>query len=477
MWTSLGKSCSDGDVFAAASTSKKKNICDIEEPCKTEITPVQRVKRLILLLCAGWGDWRGTDMLSNQAAYNADVQAGQRVNVSEGLRKGRGCEKMKIVDGWNIQWMCTGSMTQELFERPRAGVTIRCTASESKNSVEMLGEGIPVYEELQGSGQDPEIEYDMGRPVGSSTLVPKFQPAGTKVFRGRTHVGLTQGCKTKANPSQARGRYCMSGQAMQGIFVLGGLFGTSKRSTKVKYCARLAARHYFLWLLTGGNSALYTDTNLSNTPSASWQPPIVDTLWDIVKDLAWELLTTEEVEGEETHHLSTDNAQAQQQMNALTSCQQGSAISLLVWLEVDGGSTNSQSVNRVAMFFFGQSGLRATENQYTHTLARNQNTWTGQMINVLMSYQQMEDDLIQEGSSLKEDQHTHNLQTVGNDFNQHGLSSKEDRQTHMLQTVGNDFDQHGSRGSTDVPPMLVSQQSQQVSGNFWAISVANARSR
>lgn len=81
MWTSLGKSCSDGDVFAAASTSKKKNICDIEETCKTEITPVQRVKRLILLLCAGWGDWRGTDMLSNQAAYNADVQAGQRVNV------------------------------------------------------------------------------------------------------------------------------------------------------------------------------------------------------------------------------------------------------------------------------------------------------------------------------------------------------------------------------------------------------------
>ncbi|KAG2349887.1 hypothetical protein BDR05DRAFT_259598 [Suillus weaverae] len=42
----------------------------------------------------------------------------------------------------------------------------------------------------------------------------------------------------------------------------GGLFGTSKRSTKVKHCVHLAARHCFLWLLTGGNSAEHINVTI-----------------------------------------------------------------------------------------------------------------------------------------------------------------------------------------------------------------------
>lgn len=38
-------------------------------------------------------------------------------------------------------------------------------------------------------------------------------------------------------------------------------------------------------------------------------------------------------------------------MNTLTDFQRGSEISLPVWLELDGGLTNSQSVNRASIFF------------------------------------------------------------------------------------------------------------------------------
>jgi hypothetical protein len=44
-WTYLKKYCSDGDLFAAVSTSKKKKTRVIEGRCKIEIMPIQHVTK------------------------------------------------------------------------------------------------------------------------------------------------------------------------------------------------------------------------------------------------------------------------------------------------------------------------------------------------------------------------------------------------------------------------------------------------